>query len=94
MEFTPPPSLIYSQPDFDIPENEKNEEWIKQNLRFIFSHYNRPSPLWNPDTFNENYGPVEQGIFNSLYYIGKQRNINYNHITQDTDGNVLPVTWI
>lgn len=94
MDFTTPAQLVWSQPDLFVPEQEKDEEWIKQNLRYIFSHYNRPCPTWNADAFNENYTPVERGILNSLYYLGKQRNINYNHITQDTEGNVLPVTWI
>lgn len=95
MDFIPPNSPFdYSMPDWDTPEDEKGEEYALRYLRFITTFYNQPSPAWNSDSDIENYSPIERGIYNSLYYIGKQRNINYNHITQDTDGNVLPVKWV
>ncbi len=96
MEFVKPTeSFNDTCPDFDAPESVKeNPEWSKQYLRWIFTHYNRPFPTWNADATTENYLPVERGILNSLYYIGKQRNINYNHLTLDTNGNSLPVTWV
>ena len=95
MEFQKPISALnYQQPAFDAPESEKNEEWALQYLRFISTYYNRPYPIWNQDATTENYLPVERGILNSLYYIGKQRNINYNHLTLDTNGASLPVTWV
>lgn len=96
MEFQKPISALnYQQPAFDASEREKETpEWSKQYLRYISTYYNRPYPIWNQDATTENYLPIERGILNSLYYIGKQRNINYNHITLDTDGNTLPVTWV
>ncbi len=94
MEFTAPVGLAYNQPDFDVREEDKDEEWAAQYLRWISTHYNRPYPTWNQDATTENYRPVERGILNSLYYLGKQRNINFNHLTLDTTGNALPVRWI
>lgn len=95
MDFQKPTSALdYSPPAFDVPENEKDEAWSLNWLRWITTFYNQPTTAWNQDSTTENYSPVERGIYNSLYYIGKQRNINYNHITQDTDGNVLPVKWV
>lgn len=95
MDFTAPiEALDCSLPDWNIAESDKDEDWTKQWLRYISSHYNQPPPIWNQDSATDNYRPVERGIMNALYYIGKQRNINYNHITQNTDGNTLPVPWI
>jgi hypothetical protein len=84
----------YQQPDEFIPEDKKNEEWWLANCRFWSSFYDRSYQVWNVDDAMENLSPVQKGIEYSLYYIGKQRNINYNHITKDTDGNTLSAVWI
>lgn len=84
----------YQQPDEFIPEDKKNEEWWIANARWISSFYDRNYQVWNADDANENLSPVQKGIEYSLYLMGKQRNINYNHITKDTDGNTLSAVWI
>lgn len=87
-----PPS--YQQPNEDVPESEKNKEWFLQNVRYFSTFYDRPYQIWNQNEYMENLSPVQKGIQYSLYYTGKQRNINYNHITTDTDGNTLQAVWI
>ena len=84
----------YQQPDQEVPESEKTPEWWTANCRYISTFYNRNSAVWNNDNDTENLSPVQRGVDYSLYYIGKQRNINYNHITKDTEGNTLPAVWI
>ena len=81
----------YQQPDQYIPESKKTDEWWLQQTRWISSFYNRPSPNYSGE---ENSSPVQRGVDYSLYYIGKQKNINYNYMTKDTDGNTLSATWI
>jgi len=85
---------LYQQPPQDIPESEKTKEWWMSNIRYFTTFYDRPYPIWNKDDYIENLSPVQRGIQYALYNIGKQRNINYNHITTDTDGNTLQAMWI
>lgn len=86
MEFISPLyPLSYYQPDFDLPESEKNEEWWIQNNRYIASQFNLPPIIWNDGdaNINENLSPVDRGLRLSQYYIGKQTNYTYNHISEE-----------
>lgn len=85
---------LYTQPDQDVPESAKTKDWWMANVRWFTTFYDRPYQVWNQNDYMENLSPVQKGIQYSLYYTGKQRNINYNHITTDTDGNTLQAVWI
>lgn len=91
---TLPNPPLYQQPNEDVPESEKNKDWWIANVRWLTTFYDRPYQIWNQNDYMENLSPVQKGIQYSLYYTGKQRNINYNHITTDTDGNTLQAVWI
>lgn len=88
-----PEALVFTQPDWDIPEREKTPEWWKQNVRWISTYYNRPPQVWDAGNYMENLTPVEKGLQYSLYYLGKQQNINYKHITVDPSGNTMQAVW-
>ncbi len=83
----------YIQPDWDVPENLKDAEWYSNNVRYWSSYYNRPPQIWDANNYIENLTPVEKGWMYSLYYLGKQQNIAYKHITMDPSGNTLQPVW-
>ena len=85
----------YSAPDFTIAEHKKDAEFYKKAIRYYSSFYNR-SQTTQATTDNpvDNYNPVDKGLNYLLYYQGKQRNINYNHVTTDITGNTLQAVWI
>lgn len=89
--------VTYSQPKFNVTEKEKFDkdgEWFKKSLRYYSTFYNRNTSVWSSDNPGEDMPPVDKGILYSLYMSGKQRNIDYNHITQDPSGNTLQAVWI
>lgn len=90
---TPQQPILFQQPDWDIPESEKTPEWWIQNVRFFSTYYNRPYNSWNVDNPTENLSPVNKGLDYMLYYLGKQKNIDYNHVTQ-SDGQTLQAVWV
>jgi len=101
-------SILYTQPFQEIPEkptkeisdsgdvNEslewKSPFWYKQNIRYGASFYNQQ--LNRFDDANE---PIrrsaEQAFMLFSYMMGRQRNVNYNWITQDYFGNSLQGVW-
>lgn len=87
-------SLIYDAPDFFVSEKDKGPDWYKRATRYFSTFYNRPYNMYSQDNADENTSPVERGIRYSLYYLGKQRNIDYNHVTKDISGNNLQAVWI
>jgi hypothetical protein len=91
----PSTPLTYQQPDPDVPENEKIPQWWMENVRyFAQNYYNRPYSYWNQDDYIGNMSPVEKGLQYALYYLGKQRNIDYNHVTQSPGGGNLQAVWV
>jgi len=90
---TPQSPILFQQPDWDIPESKKTPEWWAQNIRFFTTYYNRPYNAWNTDNPTENLSPVNKGLDYMLYYLGKQKNIDYAHVTQ-SDGNTLQALWV
>jgi hypothetical protein len=85
--------ILTTRPDFDVPEDKKTPEWWSQNVRWYSSYYNRPPQIWNAGNYIENLTPVEKGLMYSLYYLGKQQNIDYKHITVDPSGNTMQAVW-
>jgi hypothetical protein len=87
--------VSYTLPDFSVPEHKKDENWYKNAVRYYASFYNRNqnnnTMLDNP---NEMLNPVDRGLNYMLYYEGKQKNVNYNHVTTDINGNTLQAVWI
>lgn len=76
--------------------------WFAQNLRYVASFYNRPlSNVPYPKQFEDNPGrtneslntPVMNMYKDMLYYLGKQPNLNYAHLTKNVDNSNLQVTW-
>lgn len=98
MVFTPPLfPLLYQEPPFDVTETQKNADnfqWWQDNCRYIVSRYNMPTTAIDPTNIYENLSPVERGLRYALAYNGKQQNFNFNHLTQDTNGDGLNAAWI
>jgi len=88
------PSL--SEPNWFISEKEKfaNADYWMSAVSYFSSFYNQPLHQWNQDNPNENLNPVERGLQYCQYYIGKQTNINYNHVSGDATGNTLQPLWV
>jgi hypothetical protein len=87
-------NAIVTVPPFDVPENEKTPDWYIRNIRYRTQNYNRSYHRVEEDTTRVNLTPIENAYQMMLYYLGKQRNIDYNHLTQDPSGQTLQATWI
>lgn len=86
--------LSATQPEWNISETKKDKDWYLQNVRYYTSFYNRYYGFSGADDFRGNLPPVDRGIQYMLYYLGKQKNIDYNYVTKDTTGNGLQSVWI
>lgn len=87
-------SVSWNEPNWFISEKDKNVDWYLQATRFFCSFYNPSPTLFNSDNPNENLNLVDKGLQYSLYYTGKQQNINYNHITNSIGGDTLQPLWV
>lgn len=87
-------SVSWQEPSWFIHEKDKNADWYLQATRFFCSFYNPSPTLFNQDNPNENLNLVDKGLQYSLYYTGKQQNINYNHITNSIGGDTLQPLWV
>lgn len=94
MAYSDSSSISYSPPDFLVPEDQKDEDWYINALRYFTTYYNRYWGIYSTDNQDENLSPVERGIRYSLYYLGKQWNIDYAHVTRDASGTNLQAVWI
>lgn len=84
----------YNEPNWFVPEKEKNTDWYLQATRF-FSTFYSPSPVnYNSENPNENLNAVERGMQYALYYQGNQQNINYNHVVNGLGGDTLQPLWV
>ena len=86
----------YTEPEFSLPEKQKNKDWYMQYARYWSTFYNadfRDNVLDSEDYY-DNLRPIEKARKYALYYSGRQENINYNHMTQDISGNALHSVWI
>ena len=88
--------ITYTQPDLSIPEHKKDKNWYIQSARYYSTFYNRSqtNAINTIDNPNELLNPVDRGLNYMLYYEGKQKNVNYNHVTTDINGNTLQAVWI
>lgn len=101
-------SIIYTQPSQEVPEKPtkeiidsglanqslewKSPEWYKQNIRYVSSFYNQQLNRFD-DTAEPIRRSAEQAYSLFSYYMGRQRNVNYNWVTQDFYGNSLQGVW-
>jgi hypothetical protein len=92
-----------SLPDQNVPESKKTPQWFADNLNYIISFYNTPVrnvlvPEQVADEANIQFpnsqSPVQKMLRFMLYYLGKQPNLNFNHLTQNVTGSNLQATWI
>src|SRR3990167_5478999 len=101
-----PPQIIYgnqsvlrtyTQPDFDVPENKKDKDWYSQSIRYYSTFYDKRPSYFNASIISEDENinsPIDTGLKNSLYLLGRQNNIDYNYITTDLSGNSLQSVWV
>lgn len=75
-----------------INEADKDEAWYKQNVRYFSKFYN--SQYASYGDLDTSTNPIHDILRFYKYYLGKQDNVNYNHVTQDPSGNTLPAVWI
>lgn len=96
-----PQGYIAALPDQEIAESLKTPDWYIENVKYICSWYNVPfqnilAPLAYDDvdatsTINR---PINQMIKYIQYYLGKQPNLDYNHLTQNVTESNLQAVWI
>ncbi len=91
--------ITYEQPEFDVPEKEKDRKWYTQYVRYFSTLYNQHHTHYNTndiaDDATDSYlTPIEKGFRLLLYFFGKQQNIDYNYITTDLSNNTLQSVWV
>lgn len=84
----------YEQPDPFVSEKDKDESWYKANLRYYSTFYNKNENIIKEEKETTEKSPIEKGLDYYRYFIGKQRNIDYNYATTDLSGNTLQSVWI
>ncbi|HEX9740243.1 MAG TPA: hypothetical protein VGA29_05670, partial [Ignavibacteriaceae bacterium] len=95
-----PLGSIAALPDQEVPETEKTPEWYVTNVQYICSFYNVPyQNVLAPVGYDEAgvmsaVSPVSQMIRYMQYYLGKQPNLDYNHLTENVTENNLQASWI
>lgn len=82
-----------------LPESEKNMEWYYKNLNYFLTYFNRPIRNKYTQSAGKDVGentvlPVPKMIRMMYYYLGRQPNIDYNHVASDEAGNTLQTQWI
>lgn len=69
-------NLKYEQPDFFIPESEKDKEWYANAVRFYTNTYfNRPFYSFsnrNTNIVGDRLSPIDEIVRNWSYYLGEQ----------------------
>jgi hypothetical protein len=91
-------------PDQRILEAKRTPQWYADNVRYISRFYNIPlnnsfiqeyqgqDSSKKVDVFEDN--PVQYMLRMMLYYLGRQPNLDYNHLSGTTStGNIMP-NWI
>lgn len=78
-------------PDLNIPEKNMTPDWYRDCIRSFSLAYNRKLNILNEE---ENSALVNRVIEYYKYYLGRQSNVNYNHVTQDETGNTLQGVFI
>lgn len=88
--------ISYNAPNWFISEKEKfsGDNYWMQSVRYFSTYYNYTPSVKNDDRPAENISVLERGLRNSKYLVGKQSNINYNHIVNDGTGNTLQPLWV
>lgn len=95
-------SIVPNQVLSDADKFKDKGIWFAQNLRYIASFYNRPMSNIpyvkqlddNATLTNQSLNtPIMNMYKNMSYYLGKQPNLNYAHLTKNVDNSNLQVTW-
>lgn len=79
---------------------ERTPQWYFRNLQYILSFWNNTTPnvgyssygAGRAINFDDQVNPVADMMRNLSYYLGKQSNLDYNHITPGVAGET-PVKW-
>lgn len=75
-------TISYTQPDQDVLESEKNDDWYIQNIRYYSTFYNRPfSRFYDTTESVKTFSQVEDILANNAYYLARQRNLSYNYLS-------------
>jgi len=86
---------LREQPNQFIPENKKDQEWYRDNARYVASKYNTQFNSLGFRNNEQNFDkPVDEMLRMFTYYLGKQENRDYYYTTQDQSGCELPTVWI
>ena len=78
-------------PDLNIPEKNMTPDWYRSCIRNFSLAYNRRLNILDEQ---EDSALVNRVIEYYKYYLGKQSNVNYAHVTQDETGNTLQSVFI
>ena len=86
---------LREQPNQFIAENKKDQEWYRDNARYVASKYNTQFNSLGFRNNEQNFDkPVDEMLRMFTYYLGKQENRDYYYTTQDQSGCELPTVWI
>lgn len=86
---------LREQPNQFIPENEKNQKWYADNVRYVASKYNTQQNNLGYRESDKFYDkPVDEMLRMFSYYLGKQENRDYYYTTKDQSNCDLPTVWI
>jgi hypothetical protein len=85
---------LRDQPNQFIPENQKNEKWYIDSLRYIAEKYNTQQNMLGYQNAKTYEKPVDEMLRMFTYYLGKQENKDYYYKTKDEDNCDLPTVWI
>lgn len=96
-------------PNQMVSEAEKTPMWYAQNIKYLAQFYNLPlknnysfeaaggdRTAQTADPYQNAYqnSPVQYMLQMMLYYLGRQQNMNYNHLDKNTTTSNLLPNWI
>lgn len=79
--------------------SEKDNAWWKDNVKFVFSHYNTRKEIMLSSRHSRGDSAMQESYVDEMvrmfsYYLGKQTNRDYYYTTTDEDNCELPTVWV
>lgn len=83
-----------TKPDLDAPEKDRTPRWYYDVARYYASFYNRMPSSFEVEEDRKNIlSPAEQMRVHYAYYLGRQPNLNYNHIVNTSTTSTIQPLW-
>ena len=83
------------KPDLEAPEKDRNAKWYYNCVRYYSQFFNKPINSFEDQEQDISFQltPVEQIIRWYAYYLGRQPNINFNHIVNANTSATIQPNW-